>query len=311
MSVFVRVPAKVNLALCVGSTDAGGYHELGTVFQALSLYDELVAEPAPPGTFTVTVRGEGAAFVPTDDGNLAVRAARLLADHLGVRGAGAALQVRKRIPVAGGMAGGSADAAAALVACNEVWGAGATREDLLALGSGLGADVPFMLVGGTAVGRGRGDVVEVLPARGVYHWTLALSHVGLSTPAVFREFDRLAQGHSTNVPPALIDALRAGDVRAVGAHLVNHLQDPALRLLPALARTLDIGLAAGALGGIVSGSGPTVAFLSESAEAAALVAAALEISSGVRAVRQAQGPVTGAIEGVTGAAEAGGAHGRD
>lgn len=302
MGVYVRVPAKVNLALCVGGTDQEGYHELGTVFQALSLYDEVTAEPAPPGVFASTVRGEGAAYVPDDDGNLAVRAARLLAEEHGVGDAGVLLHVRKRIPVAGGMAGGSADAAAALVACNELWGLDLTPDRLQAIGARLGADVPFMLRGGTALGRGRGDLLEQVPVQGTYHWTLALSHAGLSTPAVFREYDAKAPAPDTRVPPALLDALRTGDVQAVGASLVNHLQAPAIRLLPALARTLEIGLAAGALGCIVSGSGPTCAFLSGTAEEAAELAEALARSSAVRAVRQAEGPVAGA--------ELGGAHGR-
>lgn len=293
-AVRVHVPAKVNLALAVGETDARGYHELGTVFQALSLFDEVTAEPAPADEFKLAFRGEGSAFLPTDDTNLAIRAAKLLAAEFEVQDAGVRMLIRKRIPVAGGMAGGSADAAAVLVACNELWQVGATREQLGELGSQLGADVPFMLYGGTAVGTGRGDVIEPIEAKGTYHWTLALAHVGLSTPAVFREFDAQPAPLSTEVPAALLEALAAGDVPGVGAALSNELQAPALRLQPTLANTIAIGMEAGALGGVVSGSGPTIAFLTADDASGALVAEALEVYSGVRAVRRAHGPVAGA-----------------
>ncbi|MCC2593625.1 4-(cytidine 5'-diphospho)-2-C-methyl-D-erythritol kinase [Tessaracoccus sp. OS52] len=292
-AVRVRVPAKVNLALRVGATDAEGYHSLGTVFQALSLFDEVTAERAPAGKFALAFRGEGSAFLPTDDTNLAMRAAKLLAHRHNVRDAGVRLLVRKRIPVAGGMAGGSADAAAVLVACNELWGVGASDDELRRLGSELGADVPFMLLGGTAHGWGRGDQLEPLPTRGTYHWTLALSHTGLSTPTVFKEFDQLSGPRPTDIPEELTRALAAGDIAAVGAALVNDLAEPALRLLPTLANTLEIGLDAGALGAVVSGSGPTCAFLSATAEQAAAVEEALGVFSGVRAVRSASGPVPG------------------
>lgn len=292
--VRVRVPAKVNLALCVGAADDTGYHELGTVFQALSLWDELTVEPAPAGVFRVAFRGEGAAFLPTDDTNLAIRAAKLLARQCGVKDAGCLMVVRKRIPVAGGMAGGSADAAGVLVACNELWGRPAQPGELSDIAAQLGADVPFLLTGGTAIGTGRGDIVEPFKSRGTYHWTLALSHTGLSTPAVFREFDRLAEPTAPTVPQALLDALAAGDVAAVGRNLVNDLADAAIRLQPTLGSTLQIGLDAGALGAVVSGSGPTCAFLSDTAESASLVAEALGVFSGVRAVRSALGPVDGA-----------------
>lgn len=293
--VRVRVPSKVNLALRVGETTPDGYHRLGTVFQALSLSDEVLAERAPAGSFRLAFRGEGAAFLPTDDTNLAMRAAKLLArTHHHLDDAGVSLVVRKRIPVAGGMAGGSADAAAVLVACNELWGLGADAHELSRLGAELGADVPFMLHGGTALGTGRGDVLEPVPTRGTYHWTLALSHSGLSTPTVFKEFDRLGGPLSTDVPGALLESLAAGDVAGVGAALVNDLQRAAVEQQPTLANTLAIGLEAGALGAVVSGSGPTCAFLSASDEAATLVAEALEVYSGVRAVRRAHGPVPGA-----------------
>ncbi|MEO7587964.1 MAG: 4-(cytidine 5'-diphospho)-2-C-methyl-D-erythritol kinase [Arachnia sp.] len=292
--VRVRVPAKVNLALCVGEADDTGYHELGTVFQALSLWDELTVEPAAAGVFKVAFRGEGAAFLPTDDTNLAIRAAKLLAERFHIADAGCIMLIRKRIPVAGGMAGGSADAAAVLVACNELWGRPATATDLRDLAAQLGADVPFLLTGGTAIGTGRGDIIDPIEARGSYHWTLALSHTGLSTPAVFREFDRVAEPSAPRIPQELLDALAAGDVAAVGRNLVNHLAEAAIRLQPTLGSTLQIGLDAGALGAVVSGSGPTCAFLADSAESAAMVAEALGVFSGVRAVRSAVGPVAGA-----------------
>ncbi len=295
--VRVRVPAKVNLALCVGAADDTGYHELATVFQALSLWDELAVELAVPGVFRVAFRGEGASFLPTDDTNLAIRAARLLAHHAQVEDAGCHIVVRKRIPVAGGMAGGSADAAAVLVACNELWGRPADSSQLLGLAAQLGADVPFLLTGGTAIGTGRGDIILPLETEGIYHWTLALSHTGLSTPSVFREFDRVSTPSPPVIPQALLDALAVGDVAGVGSNLVNDLSDAAIRLQPTLGSTLQIGIDAGALGAVVSGSGPTCAFLSDSMEGALLVAEALGVFSGVRAVRNATGPVAGAGEG--------------
>lgn len=295
--VRVRVPAKVNLALCVGAADDTGYHELGTVFQALSLWDELTVEPAPAGVFRVSFRGEGAAFLPTDETNLAVRAAKLLARHCAIADAGCVMVIRKRIPVAGGMAGGSADAAAVLSACNQLWGRPADAVVLRELAAHLGADVPFLLTGGTAIGTGRGDIIHPIETRGTYHWTLALSHTGLSTPAVFREFDRLAEPSAPVVPQVLLDALAEGDVAAVGRNLTNDLAEPAIRLQPTLGSTLQIGVDAGALGAVISGSGPTCAFLSDSAESASLVAEALAVFSGVRAVRSAIGPVTGVATG--------------
>lgn len=291
--VHVRVPGKVNLALCVGATDVHGYHELGTIFQAVSLCDEIVAETLPAGKFRLAFHGEGAAFLPVDDTNLATRAAKLVASHYGVN-AGVALTIRKRIPVAGGMAGGSADAAGTLLACSELWGVHAPREELRMLAAQLGSDVPFLLVGGTVHGTGRGEMLHPIPARGTYHWVFALSHGGLSTPAVFREFDRLCQPRPTELPQPLVDALLAGDVPGVGAALMNDLQDAALSLQPNLQHTLQLGIDEGALGAIISGSGPTCAFLVADEDQAEHLAQAMSVFSGVRAVRTANGPVAGA-----------------
>ncbi|AQP45248.1 4-(cytidine 5'-diphospho)-2-C-methyl-D-erythritol kinase [Tessaracoccus flavus] len=293
-SVRVRVPAKVNLALRVGGTDEQGFHELGTVFQAVSLGDEVRATTALPGQFRLSFLGEGAAFLPTDDGNLAIRAAKLLARHFERTDVGVSMVIRKRIPVAGGMAGGSADAAAVLVACNALWDLGATRSQLHDLAAALGSDVPFLLMGGTAIGTGRGvDLTPVL-TDGTYHWTFALSHAGLSTPAVFKEFDRISAPRPTEIPAELLEGLRVGDAHKVGAALINDLEEAAISLQPTLAHTLKIGLEAGALGAIVSGSGPTCAFLAGSDGHAAELAEALGVFSGVRAVRRAHGPVAGA-----------------
>lgn len=293
-SVRVRVPAKVNLALRVGGTDPEGFHELGTVFQAVSLGDEVLAERARSGEFRLSFQGEGAGFLPVDDTNLAMRAAKQLARRFEVAGAGVNLLIRKRIPVAGGMAGGSADAAAVLVACNALWGVGATRDDLQQLAAELGSDVPFLLLGGTAIGTGRGIELTPVMTSGIYHWTFAMSHGGLSTPAVFGEFDRSCEPQPTQIPGALLEALRAGNAEAVGDNLTNDLQRPAISLQPALAHTLRLGVDAGALGAVVSGSGPTCAFLAGSDAHSIELAEALSVFSGVRAVRRAYGPVAGA-----------------
>ncbi len=292
--VHVRVPAKVNLALSVGPPGPDGFHELATVFQAVSLYDDLVASPADD--VTVEVVGPDAGRVPADGTNLAVRAAQLLADRAGVS-EGVALRVHKRIPVAGGMAGGSADAAGALLACDALWRTGLARDELRELCGELGSDVPFALVGGTAVGTGRGDRVTPALARGEYHWVLAVAEEGLSTPAVYAECDRLREGRDLPAPsvhPEVMQALRTGDAAALGAALHNDLQPAALSLAPYLERTLEVGRGERALGGVVSGSGPTVAFLVPDAEAALDLSVALSASGTCRSVERATGPVAGA-----------------
>jgi 4-diphosphocytidyl-2-C-methyl-D-erythritol kinase len=243
--------------------------------------------------------------VPTDQNNLALRAARLLAARTGAGPSdGVRIELRKAIPVAAGMAGGSADAAGALVACDALWETRLGREDMLELAAGLGSDVPFALVGGTALGTGRGEQLTPVLARGTYHWVFALAEGGLSTPAVYAEYDRmleelpqdpdLLRPAATVRPDAVLSALRADDPAALGAAISNDLQLPALRLRPALRAVLTTGSEAGALGALVSGSGPTCAFLVESAAAAETVAAALESSGLCRAVRQATGPAPGA-----------------
>ncbi|MEO5610038.1 MAG: 4-(cytidine 5'-diphospho)-2-C-methyl-D-erythritol kinase [Ornithinibacter sp.] len=291
--VTARVPAKINLELAVGPRRHDGYHSLSTVFQAVSLYDDVtVAESREWG---VSVSGPLAAGVPTDDDNIALRAARLLgqrheADPVHV-------SIRKGIPVAGGMAGGSADAAATLVALDHLWGLGLDRDELEELASVLGSDVPFLVAGGTAMGSGRGELLAPVLARGSYHWVLALSDGGLSTPAVYAECDRLRGDAPVPEPvanPALMSALRTGEPRELGPQLSNDLQDAALSLRPDLRDVLSSGMEYGALAGIVSGSGPTVAFLVEDNEAGIDLAVALTASGVVRDVRRANGPVHGA-----------------
>ncbi|WP_394276261.1 4-(cytidine 5'-diphospho)-2-C-methyl-D-erythritol kinase [Luteococcus sp.] len=297
--VRVRVPAKVNLALCVGDLDQDGYHPLGTVFHALGIYDEVVASPAPDGHTSLTISGEGADELPTDERNLAWRAARLLAGRHGDPAMGVALHLKKQIPVAGGMAGGSADAAGALLACSVLWDLDTTPDDLHSLAAELGSDVPFGLLGGTAIGRGRGDQLVPMITRGTYHWVLAMAHEGLGTPGVFRRFDELqarpgARPSSTDIPSGVTAALACGDVRALGAALCNDLQEAALDLRPELRETLQAGLDAGALGALVSGSGPTCAFLAANEAAAMDLRAALGQAPTVRATRRTTGPVPGA-----------------
>lgn len=311
-SVTVRAPAKVNLQLAVGPRRADGYHDLVNVFHAVSIFDEVTAAPSP--RLRITVEGDGAASVPTGEANLAAKAVRALAAFTGVarvapsRGRRTApeprvhLHIKKGIPVAGGMAGGSADAAAALVACDAVWGTGLWqtregRETINEIAAELGADVPFALLGGTAVGVGKGDRLSVALTRGTYHWVFALADGGLPTPTVYAECDRLRRD-TVDAPkpmasPALMAALSAGDPVALGAVLHNDLEPAALRLRPQLRRTLDAGREHGALGAIVSGSGPTCAFLASDVEHMYDIAVALSAMGVCRAVRTATGPAPG------------------
>ncbi|MEU5880157.1 4-(cytidine 5'-diphospho)-2-C-methyl-D-erythritol kinase [Spirillospora sp. NPDC047279] len=301
----VRVPAKVNLQLSVGPIRDDGYHDLVNVFHAVGLFDEVTAVPAGELTVAVeTAPGSRVAVdgVPVDDDNLAARAARLVAARLGVE-PNVALRIRKAIPVAGGMAGGSADAAAALLACARLWDSPDEpllgRDDLMDLGADLGSDVPFALLGGTAVGVGRGEQLTPALARGTFHWVFATADGGLSTPAVYAECDRLREAQGERAPwpavsEALMTALATGDAKALGAALTNDLQPAALLLRPSLRRTLTSGRDFGAIGALVSGSGPTCAFLTENAEHAGELAAVLSSAGVAESVVRTTGPAPGA-----------------
>ena len=292
--VTVRAPAKLNLHLSVGRKRGDGFHDLTTVFHAVGLYDEVDAVRAD--ALTVTVSGEGSGSVPTDRENLAMRAAALLGMETGNEPA-VALTIRKGIPVAGGCAGGSADAAAALVACDALWGTALSRDELIGLAARLGSDVPFSLHGGTALGTGRGERLTPVLGHGSYSWVLALSDGGLSTPDVYDELDRQRDTGPVGVvsdASAVLSALRGGDPVALGHALANDLQAAAIALRPSLRVLLDRGKELGALGCLVSGSGPTVAFLARNDEHAVSLAAALAGQGVCRSVRRADGPAPGA-----------------
>lgn len=269
-SITVRAPAKINLHLGVGAPREDGFHPLATVYQAVGLYDDVTVTDQPD--WSVHLRGDDRIdllAVPADDSNIALRAGRALVAHHGLERA-ARIEIHKGIPVAGGMAGGSADAAATLVALDRLWDLQTTDEDLLALAADLGSDVPFALLGGTAAGLGRGEVVSALPDTGSWWWVVVGSEEGLSTPAVYGRYDELVGPPDPLLPPTVPDiprpvreALAHGDVAWLATALHNDLQDPALDLRPDLRRTFDDGRDAGALATILSGSGPTVLLLAE------------------------------------------------
>ena len=295
--VVVRVPAKVNLQLSVGPLQADGFHEVTTVFQALALYDDVTVKYAEPGSgITLTLSGSTTKGVPTDSTNLAYRAAQLMIDTHDLD-SDIAIHIKKEIPVAGGMAGGSADAAAVIVAIDALFDLGLSRDTMEKLGSQLGSDVPFSITGGISIGRGRGDEITPVLARGSYFWVLAMSSQGLSTQAVYEECDRLRTGLDIARPlvnDAMLQALRAGDAVALGKSLTNDLQAAACSLRPALRLVLDVGHDYGALGSIVSGYGPTVAFLVEDEEKALDLTVALSASGVVAGIARAIGPTHGA-----------------
>jgi 4-diphosphocytidyl-2-C-methyl-D-erythritol kinase len=300
-SVTVRVPAKINLQLAVGPLRPDGYHGLVTVFHAIGLFDMVTVAAAAADSVTVT--GEGAGQVPADGDNLALRAVRALRAVVAAQaGPEVAVTINKRIPVAAGLAGGSADAAAALVACNELWRAGLSQRELCEVAAGVGSDVAFAVLGGTAVGRGRGErLTPALMPAARYHWVLAFAEGTLSTPEVYGTLDRLraANGGAGKVAEPelsteLMAALRAGDLERLGRSLSNDLQAPAISLFPALRKTLDVGREFGALGALVSGSGPTCLFLARDVRQATDLAVALSGAGVCRTVTRASGPVPGA-----------------
>jgi 4-diphosphocytidyl-2-C-methyl-D-erythritol kinase len=300
-SVTVRVPAKINLQLAVGPLRPDGYHGLVTVFHAIGLFDMVSVAAAEADSVAVT--GEGAGQVPADGDNLALRAVHALRAVVAAQaGPGVAVTINKRIPVAAGLAGGSADAAAALVACNELWRAGLPVRELCEIAAGVGSDVAFAVLGGTAVGRGRGErLTPALMPAARYHWVLAFADGALSTPEVYGTLDRLraadggaGKAAEPELSTELMAALRAGDLERLGRSLSNDLQAPAISLFPALRKTLDVGLESGALGALVSGSGPTCLFLARDARHATDLAVALSGAGVCRTVTRASGPVPGA-----------------
>jgi 4-diphosphocytidyl-2-C-methyl-D-erythritol kinase len=298
-SVTAVAPAKVNLSLAVGAARADGFHALATVYQAIGIHDEVTVRSAAADTVAVVAEGVDASVVPLDPTNLALRAARLLAEHSGVD-EHVEMTIRKRIPVAGGMAGGSADAAAALVACDALWGLRTPSVELMRLAAGLGSDVPFCLVGGTAIGSGRGEVVTPAMTRGTYWWVVAPASGGLATPQVYAEFDRLHTSRGVSapempdpeIPDAVMAALCAGDHELLGKALTNDLQPAACRLRPDLEGLLDFALEGSALGAMVSGSGPTCLFLAGDEQHAEQLRDWLE--EGGTSALVAPGPVPGA-----------------
>jgi 4-diphosphocytidyl-2-C-methyl-D-erythritol kinase len=294
--VKVRVPAKINLHLSVGPLRPDGFHDLATVYHAIALYDEITARPAD--VLALTMEGEGTGQLALDGSNLIIRAVLALGAASG-RQPRARLHLRKQIPLAAGLAGGSADAAATLVACDALWGTGFTREDLAAVAAELGSDVPFLVLGGTALGTGHGEIVNPVLAPGnAWHWVVAVADSGLSTPEVYAELDRLRSIGAA--PPAsgstdeLMAALRQRDPTVLAKWLSNDLEAAALSMRPGLRRTLDAGLAAGALAALVSGSGPTCVFLALDGAHAIEIASDLADREVCRTVQVAHGPVPGA-----------------
>jgi len=293
--LMVRAPAKINLHLGVGGVEDDGFHPLVTVFQAVGLYDDIGVTRSAGWSMTMT----GAdwidlASVPLDESNIVARAAQLLTAHHG-RPTPTAVSIMKSIPVAGGMAGGSADAAAALVALDRLWELETRDRDLLELAAELGSDVPFALLGGTAVGTGRGHVVEPVDDGGSWWWVAVPSREGLSTQAVYRHFDELfPHAGPPSGAEAVLAALATHDPAVLARALHNDLQAAALDLRPDLAALIETGEAAGALRGIVSGSGPTCVFLCAGADEARALAFALR-ERGYPVALPAPGPVAGTV----------------
>ncbi len=298
--VTVRVPGKVNLQLSVGPLRPDGYHDIATLFQAVSIFDDvkvaLSGERDRKERFSIEIKADHPHGIPTDKSNLAYIAAELMFNRFQLE-TPIDITIEKRIPVAGGMAGGSANAAGVIVAIDSLFSLGLSKSEMEEIGAEIGSDVPFSISGGTAVGTGRGEQLTPALARGEYSWVLALSSNGLSTPAIYKECDRLREGMEISAPQineSLMHALRSGDAKALGKSLQNDLQPAACSIRPALRLILDVGMDYGALGGIVSGSGPTVAFLAEDEDHALDLVVALTSSGVVGNVVRASGPVVGA-----------------
>lgn len=291
-SITVRAPAKINLLLGVGPVRDDGFHPLDTVYQAISLYDDVTVSQSAAWSVDVEPIGEvDCSGVPLDDSNIVVRAGRLLTAHHGIN-RHAAIGISKGIPVAGGMAGGSADAAATLVALDRLWDLQTSDEDLLAIAAELGSDVPFALIGGTAHGTGRGELVEPVADAGTWWWVVVPNNDGMSTPAVYRAFDDAVPAGGGSDTVAVRAALAAGDLDALAAALHNDLQEAALGLRADLVETEADLRGAGVLATLLSGSGPTFLGLVADQDRAHHLREAL-LDAGHAGVLVATGPVAG------------------
>jgi len=291
--VTVRAPGKINLALHVGPREASGYHDLLSVFHAVDVWETLTAEDA--SEFSLTVSGDVVLDeIPLDENNLVIKAARAVQRLCGFEGA-AAFHVDKQVTVGGGMAGGSADAAAALIAVDALWGTKLSQVQLLELAAELGSDVPFSLEGYTQIGRGRGHLLEPIDSLPFY-WVIVPQTLHLSTPLVYSTLDVMRGESAPAVPPApsrgLLDALFAGDAHELAGELVNDLAAPAISLAPQIESVLETGANLGALAGMVSGSGPTCVFLTKDAEHQARLSDGFE-AAGIYAL-SASSPARGA-----------------
>ena len=294
--VLVKVPAKINLSLKVAPLGEDGYHELATVFHAVSIYDEVTVSMVRPGQEGISVGGSNAEKVPTNKENLVNKAVTEIAKHVN-QPIHARIHIDKSIPIAGGMAGGSADAAATIIGINHLWDFHLTIDELNLIASKVGSDVPFLLHGNTALGYGRGEQLTPVLHRDSLHWVIATNNFGLSTPEVYAEFDHLTKDKEATDPEISLELLKAlahGNPNEVAKNLVNDLQAAALSLKPELRRLLRAGEEAGALAGIVSGSGPTCVFLCLDDTAASDIAIDLLSSGTCTSAVTAFGPVPGA-----------------
>lgn len=249
--MLVKAYAKINLVLDVLGTRDDGYHELETVMQTLELHDTIQLAPAPG----ITLQVEGAEL-PAGPGNLAYRAAFLLRERTGCR-KGVVIRLQKRIPLAAGLAGGSADAAAVLRGLNRLWRLDLDEHRLGELAAEIGSDVPFCLRGGTALCRGRGEIVIPLPPLPQTCVVLVKPSFGVGTAEVYRRYDHLAAPRRPDCD-TMLAAVRRSDIAGVAAHLGNALEQVTLGMHPELAVIKEELAATGALGTLMSGSGPTV-----------------------------------------------------
>lgn len=273
--VVASSPGKVNVYFAVGAFLKDGFHDVASCYQALSLRERVLVELT--GSFSIDFAGpfeaESQLLVPRGSTNLVYQAGeqlKALGSSLGSDKV--SFLIHKSVPIAGGMAGGSADAAAALVALNSLFGSG-LEDQLPEAAANLGSDVPFSLMGGTAIGVGRGEVLTKVQDGPALHWVMTPNPAGLSTPQVYRQLDvmRVNQGidvsslEAPQVPEELLEALASGDVVEVAKLMHNDLEIAAVAMLPELADTLEAGRKAGSLRSMVSGSGPTIAHLAKNA----------------------------------------------